>query len=86
MPTICRFDGVEIDMYYNDHAPPHFHAFCGEDEALIEWSPPNVYRGSLPGRVLRKVLDWAALRAPELNANWALARQGMAVHPVAPPP
>ena len=23
-------------MFYNDHAPPHFHAEYGEHEALIE--------------------------------------------------
>jgi Domain of unknown function (DUF4160) len=26
MPTICRFLGIIVTMYYNDHAPPHFHA------------------------------------------------------------
>ncbi|WP_375502311.1 DUF4160 domain-containing protein [uncultured Nostoc sp.] len=26
MPEICRFLGIIITMYYNDHPPPHFHA------------------------------------------------------------
>lgn len=26
-------------MYYRDHAPPHFHGFYGDDEALIEIAP-----------------------------------------------
>ncbi len=26
MPEICRFLGIVIAMYHNDHAPPHFHA------------------------------------------------------------
>jgi hypothetical protein len=26
MPEISRFFGIIIRMYYNDHAPPHFHA------------------------------------------------------------
>jgi hypothetical protein len=25
MPEICRFLGIVITMYFNDHAPPHFH-------------------------------------------------------------
>ncbi len=25
MPEICRFLGIIITMYYNDHPPPHFH-------------------------------------------------------------
>ncbi len=26
MPTIAIVDGVKIQMFYNDHIPPHFHA------------------------------------------------------------
>ena len=25
MPEICRFFGIVIAMYFNDHIPPHFH-------------------------------------------------------------
>jgi hypothetical protein len=35
MPELCRFYGVRIKMYYDDHNPPHFHAEYGGDEALI---------------------------------------------------
>lgn len=35
MPTISEFFGILILMYYNDHAPPHFHAKYAEYEALI---------------------------------------------------
>lgn len=86
MPTVCQFDGIDITMYFNDHLPPHFHAFYGDDEVLIEWNPPQVHRGALPNRALRKVLDWAVLRSAELDSNWALARQGLPVHRIPPPP
>jgi hypothetical protein len=36
MPEISRFFGIVIRMFYNDHAPPHFHATYGDREALIE--------------------------------------------------
>ncbi len=26
MPTIAIVDWVKIQMFYDDHAPPHFHA------------------------------------------------------------
>jgi Domain of unknown function (DUF4160) len=45
MPTISEFFGIVIMMYYNDHAPPHFHARYGEYEALIQISPIGVLRG-----------------------------------------
>jgi hypothetical protein len=25
MPELCRFFGIIITMFYDDHAPPHFH-------------------------------------------------------------
>ena len=36
MPTISEFYGILIKMYFDDHAPAHFHAFYGEHEALID--------------------------------------------------
>ena len=36
MPQISYFLGVIIRMFYRDHNPPHFHAFYGEFEAIID--------------------------------------------------
>lgn len=30
MPKISEFFGIYIYMYFEDHAPPHFHALYGE--------------------------------------------------------
>ena len=35
MPEISRFFGIVIAMYYDDHAPPHFHAIYGSEKAEI---------------------------------------------------
>ncbi|MGI8549822.1 MAG: DUF4160 domain-containing protein, partial [Dehalococcoidia bacterium] len=32
MPRISTFYGLVISMYFNDHAPPHFHVTYGEYE------------------------------------------------------
>ena len=32
-PTICRFDGIVIRMYFAEHGKPHFHAFKAEHSA-----------------------------------------------------
>jgi hypothetical protein len=45
MPEISRFFGIVIRMFYNDHAPPHFHAEYGEHEVLLEIETLNVYAG-----------------------------------------
>ena len=36
MPVISRFLGIVISMYWNDHAPPHFHAAYAEFEITVE--------------------------------------------------
>jgi hypothetical protein len=33
MPTISMFYGMLIQMYWDDHAPPHFHAIYGDHQA-----------------------------------------------------
>jgi Domain of unknown function (DUF4160) len=35
MPELCRFLGMIITMFYDDHAPPHFHVRYGEHKAII---------------------------------------------------
>ncbi|MCC7358009.1 MAG: DUF4160 domain-containing protein [Anaerolineales bacterium] len=37
MPTISEFFGIVIRMYFNDHLPPHFHAFYGEPEGVLRY-------------------------------------------------
>jgi hypothetical protein len=87
MPTISRFYGVDIVMYFNDHLPPHFHAFYGSSEALVEWSAtPQVYQGALPRAALNRVLYWASLHRDELDADWNLARSGQPLAQIAPLP
>jgi hypothetical protein len=48
VPTISRFYGIVIRMYFSDHAPPHFHAVYSGDEAVIAIESGEVIRGGLP--------------------------------------
>ena len=59
MPEICRFFGIAIAMYYNDHLPPHFHAEYGEFEAVYAIESLELLRGSLPRRAHGMVVEWA---------------------------
>ena len=45
MPRISEFFGIVIYMYFNDHAPPHFHAEYGEFEAAYNVDTIEVLRG-----------------------------------------
>ena len=84
MPEISRFFGLIIRMFYNDHAPPHFHAEYGDEEAVIAIDTLEVQRGELPRRALALVLEWAALHREELRRDWELARSGQKPVPIAP--
>jgi hypothetical protein len=48
MPTISTFYGILIRMYFNDHAPPHFHARYGEFEATIDLGPWKSLKANCP--------------------------------------
>jgi hypothetical protein len=84
MPRISEFFGIVIAMFYNDHAPPHFHARYGEHEALIVIDTLATLRGSLPRRALALVLEWAAEHRHELASDWERARRGEPLAPIAP--
>ena len=58
MPTLAIFYGVAIQMFWYDHAPPHFHAVHGEHEAQLAMDGA-LLNGSLPPRVLAMVREWA---------------------------
>ncbi len=83
MPRISEFYGAIIRMYHNDHGPPHFHVEYGGTKASISFEG-RILRGRLPPRALRLVREWARLHGPDLAKNWALARKGLDLVPIAP--
>jgi hypothetical protein len=83
MPEISRFLGIVIAMYYDDHAPSHFHAKYGEYEITVDIESGAV-KGHFPRRALRHVLEWYEIHRDELNADWELARQRRPLNRIAP--
>ncbi len=77
MPRISSFFGITIAMFWNerDHPIPHFHAEYAGETASIGIVDGAVIAGSLPGRQLQFVKQWAGLHRGELLANWERARQ-----------
>lgn len=84
MPTISIFDGIKISMFYRDHAPPHFHAERGGEEAEVGIDPIMILEGNLSRATRAQVFEWAAIHQAELRANWELARAGLPIHPITP--
>ncbi|MBR3649113.1 MAG: DUF4160 domain-containing protein [Victivallales bacterium] len=84
MPVISLFYGIIVEMFYNEHIPPHFHARHGEDRAVIDIASGDVLEGELSRRDLRLVEAWLELNRESLMANWQLAREGREMFKIAP--
>jgi hypothetical protein len=84
VPTISRFFGIVIAMYFDDHGPPHFHARHAGGNAKVRIDTLEVIESNLGRRQLRFVLAWAELHQDELSENWRRARAGETLQPVEP--
>ena len=84
MPTVSSFFGVQVRMYFDDHAPPHFHAYYAESRVRIAIDTLEVIDGSLPRRALALVVEWAFARRNDLRQNWHRARRHEPLVPIAP--
>lgn len=62
-------------MFYNDHAPSHFHAEYGGSVMLVAIETLDVIAGKLPARATRMILEWAEDHQNELRDTWEHARE-----------
>jgi len=74
MPTISMFYGIIIRMYYDDHNPPHFHAYYNDYEALFTFDGKMI-KGNLPRNQLKLIQAWSIIHKKELEANWLLSKE-----------
>ncbi|MBS0473338.1 MAG: DUF4160 domain-containing protein [Proteobacteria bacterium] len=70
MPTLARFAGFEIAMYFEDHNPPHVHVVGPDFEMLVAIRNDAVLAGEAPARVRRMALRWIAANRDELLTRW----------------
>jgi hypothetical protein len=73
MPELSRFFGIVIYMYFQDHAPAHFHAAYGEFEITVDIESGAV-NGRFPAKALGLVIEWYSLHKAELAQNWTRTR------------
>ncbi len=75
MPEICRFYGINIFMFFNEHNPPHFHAQYGEYRITININD-EIVKGFMPKRALKLIFEWMELHKIELLDNWQTLQSG----------
>ena len=83
MPEICRFYGIIISMFGDDHNPPHFHVRYGDYRCTVTIDK-GVVKGELPRKALKKVFDWMDEHHDELMSNWARLQSGEKALPITP--
>jgi Domain of unknown function (DUF4160) len=87
MPSISRFNGITIRMFFNEDfhpGTPHFHAVYAGTKASFEIASLRCIAGVLPLRIMQMVKKWARQHEAELMANWARARNHQPLRPVDP--
>lgn len=72
MPELARFFGIVIAMFYDDHAPPHFHVRYGGQRAIVAIETLAVIEGALSPRVRGLATEWAAHYQDDLRSAWAI--------------
>lgn len=83
MPEISRFLGIVIAMFYQEHGPPHFHAYYGDYEIRLEIES-GIVSGRFPRRALAHTLEWWEIHRSELLENWRLASERRPLKRIAP--
>jgi hypothetical protein len=84
MPTISTFYGIIIRMFFDEHAPPHFHVQYGAYKAVIGIKDLELIEGKLTRRALELTLDWAELHQAELLEDCALCQQHLVPNKINP--
>lgn len=88
VPTISRFLGISIAMYFDDHGPSHFHARHADGSAKIRIDTLEVIDSNLDvascascsrGRNCTKTMH-----QDELSDNWHRARAGETLQSIEP--
>ena len=83
MPTISMFYGVLIRMYYDDHNPPHFHAYNNNEEAVFTLDG-KILKGKIPKKQLKLVEAWSIIHKKELEADWLLCKNNEELFTIQP--
>jgi hypothetical protein len=72
MATIARIGNLKIQIYAEDHNPPHFHVVAPDHEAMIALADLSILRGSLRATDYRIVRERAFENRRFLEDGWKI--------------
>ena len=70
MPNVAIIEGVKINMYFTDEAPPHVHAVYGEQEVKLAIDDARVIAGEMKANKLAVAQAYVLANGPALVALW----------------
>ena len=84
MPIISTFFGIVIRMYYQEHAPPHFHAEYQGRQGTFDFDGQPMMGNLNSGTALRLIREWATAHRSQLETNWANIEGGRPLERIEP--
>lgn len=81
MTTLASFNGIDINMYFGDHPPPHFHAFVDSKSysfGIVTVKPLAKDANRVPDGLERKLRKWVLVgnRQEQLMQAWHACSTG----------
>jgi len=70
-------------MYYDDHNPPHFHAYYNKEEAIFTLDG-KLLKGKFPKKQLKLIEAWSIIHKKELEADWLLCENNEELFTIQP--
>lgn len=71
---VARVKGLQIHVFANDHAPPHFHVKSPDVNACFTIKDCTFMHGNIDGRERNLIHWWYERSRPQLVAAWNLTR------------
>ncbi|MDB5554474.1 MAG: hypothetical protein JWL86_4458 [Rhizobium sp.] len=76
MPTIVKLGNLKIQIFADDHNPPHFHVVTPDYEALVRIRDLEVHVGRIDQRSLETAREWASVNMEVLENEWKRLNPG----------
>jgi hypothetical protein len=71
MPTVKHFDRCRIEMYFDDHPPPHFHVITRKNERIaVVIETLGIRAGEADSRDTVEAFEWARENKAQLRSRW----------------
>ena len=73
MPTVARFHGITIRMFFlgSEHNPPHIHVEYGGCVAALEIETGRIIDGMLPKSAVDSAQEWVRENKDVLLQMWS---------------